>query len=234
LNIFFGSFNYPSRIYCLINCKERAVTGQEIENQINLFLQNVAMPEEFFEIIYQWIQDDFPETLDNDITVKAELENNLNKLESQTKRLLKLRVDNEITADEYAFLKENIVQRKSKLKREIILFYENSKIDKEELADYTQFLISLKKRLAKMSLVEKKETLLKLCSNLVLRGKSLYFPTVSAVFNLQEAFVVYSAYFGALEPKNRHIEYSDFRNLSELKSNLLGSLRVSRTLDCKK
>ncbi len=155
------------------NCKEKPIRGKDLEEQIMSLLERIEIPDSFHQwAIKQLKEDQAKEQIDRDEITKSHqrsMEECIRKLEN----LFNMRVDEEVSADEYTAKKEELLKEKQKYEQ--LIADSNQRIETwlERAEDLFSFAQTAKKRFEMGALEDKRDILSCLGSNLILSNRIL-------------------------------------------------------------
>lgn len=155
------------------DCTEPAISSDELESQILSVLGKITIPVQFREwAIRQLKEEHSKEKIDREEITKAH-RYNLDACSKKLDGLLTMRLNGEISAEEYAQKKNVLVQEKQKY--EGLIADTQSRIETwlERAEDMFSFAQTAQKRFETGTLEDKRYVLSCLGSNLVLAGKKL-------------------------------------------------------------
>jgi len=211
-------------------CEERAIKEAEIENQITVLLRNIEINKEFSSYFINLLKS-YNDGFAGDSKSKMKLKKQITKLKDKHLSYLDLRADGEINSDEFKLAREKTSNEIIKLEKELNqLEYSDRNLFKK-LQNEIKLLEKAQEVYLNGCKSKKNEVLTGLRSNLKLKAKKLYFSMPITLYVLDEGFKVYSAYFGALEPKKDLVKYTSYACFEELNSLLLAVVCKTRTLN---
>jgi len=156
------------------NCSQKSIEEKELEKQILDILERIEIPPEF----HQWAVEQARKESKKEIKDRNKiLENQRKAYKNCVKkidRLIEMRMNDEIDQGEFLRKKKELLEEKVKLKE--LLNDTDDRINKwvEKVEAILNFARDAKKEFEKGSLEKKRQVLLTLGSNLLLKDKKLY------------------------------------------------------------
>ena len=97
------------------HCEQPWITSDELEKQIEEKIKAVQIDDEILEICLNLVKLKHKEELDSEVKMRQKWQIDLNYVEKRLKRLLDMRIDDELTEDEYKIQKAILVEEKANL-----------------------------------------------------------------------------------------------------------------------
>ncbi len=211
-----------------MNCMEKAVKENVVEQQIQIIFERLFLDEEYYKYLINLLKRENQKKT-SETVIEKNLKQNIHKLNSNLDKYLEMRVEGELNAQEYLKLKKETQEKLKVLHVE----YQNIKYDSNQwlttLISASELMLKTQKIFKSNDDKKKNSVLSNFCSNLKLKGKKLYFIRPKALKVLDEGFKVYSAYFATLEPTKSIEKYSVFTCYEDLDARLLPVVCNART-----
>ena len=191
------------------NCSQKTIQPSEIEKQVVDILKEVSIDKDFYVWIVQCIKD-HQEEAEKD--VQAELtvmKKRRTELTTRLASLVKMRADNEISAEEMTDARKSTLADIAQVESLIAKKQDDSvnwtKISIEVLHTAAHAVEAFKKA----SEDDKKTMIRNLLSNLTLKDKKLYYTTNQTISIAQECMPVYNSLKATIEPEKSIATYSE-------------------------
>lgn len=156
-------------------CNEPGLTEKELEEMIYAKISQISIDKEVWSLGIKLLKAKNAVEFENLRTVKSYFEKDIIKLETSMERLLQMRLDEEITADEYAAQKKLIVDKKMVLK-ERIADREHTSANWLELCEkFFETAYYAREIMDSQNIDQKRELVRSVGYNLFLKDKNLQF-----------------------------------------------------------
>ena len=156
-------------------CGEEGLTEQELEQTIRNYVGKIEIDEEVWKLGVELLKAKNADELRMNAGVRKEMERERDEVEKQMERLLRLRMDNEVTADEFAGEKAKLLNRKVSLSDKLVE-RDQHPVNWLELAENFFETAYQARRIMEYGLPEEKGELVKRVGwNLILKDKKLQF-----------------------------------------------------------
>jgi len=211
-----------------MNCMEKAIKENELEQQIQTIFERLFLNEDYYKYLINLLKKENKKKT-SETVIDKKLKININRLKGKMVKYLDMRVDGELSAQEYLILKRETQEKLDLLQVE----YQNLQYESNQwittLISASELMLKTKKAFKSDDDKKKNNVLSNFRSNLKLKGKKLYFIRPKTLKVLNEGFKVYSAYFATLEPKESVGKYSVFTCYEDLDARLLPVVHFART-----
>ncbi len=183
------------RIYYICrnkSCEEKTTTEQEIENSLKIFFNKLKeLPEELINFIYSIIERIEKLENKNNVNNILNLEKNIKNKKEELKKLIRMKMNNEIDSDTFMELQKETKEEIKKL--ENIKNNYNSDDTKNKLKYYINFGKNISEIFEKSDKIKKKEIFNSISSNHSLIGGKIVIPKDSPFLNLIELSNAYTS-----------------------------------------
>jgi DNA invertase Pin-like site-specific DNA recombinase len=183
-------------------CEESPIRDSELETQVLDLLDQITIPPEFHQWAMKALREELGKEKHDDESIQAAQRKRLDVCEQQLSALLEMRLNGELTPQEYLAKKEAILQERQKI--EALLADGTNRADNwleraERLFDFAE---TAKRRFETGDLEVKREILGCLGTNLVLKNRTLHLSTVGPIAMMRELAPSVRAIHQRLEPVN--------------------------------
>ena len=156
-------------------CREEGLTELELEQTIRDYVGKIEIDEEVWKLGIELLKAKNADELRMNAGIRKEMERERDEVEKQMERLLRLRMDNEVTADEFAGEKAKLLNRKVSLSDKLVE-RDQHPVNWLELAENFFETAYQARRIMEYGLPEEKGELVKRVGwNLILKDKKLQF-----------------------------------------------------------
>lgn len=156
-------------------CSQPGVTEAELENMIKGYVSQIEIDREAWDLGVELLKAKHSKEMEIDMEVRKQLERGKDKVDLELERLLGMRLDEEITAEEYAEAKRRLVDRQIELK-EKTEDREDTSANWLELAEnFFETAFQAREILEGDNPEQKRELVRSVGWNLILRDKDLEF-----------------------------------------------------------
>lgn len=156
-------------------CSELGVTEIELEDMIRGNASKIEIDREIWQLGIELLKAKHSQEVEVDMQVRKKLEREKDRVGLELDKLLRMRLDEEITAEEYAEAKKRLVDRQIELK-EKTEDRENTSVNWLELAEnFFETAFQAREIMEKGNLEQKRDLVRTVGWNLILRDKNLQF-----------------------------------------------------------
>lgn len=156
-----------------VNCSQGSIEVRALEEQLNRFLERLAIDEETYAWALETLRSLEKESKNEDLSLHASLNDALQKNKAEIDALLDLRLRGLLTDDEYAQKKRRLAEQQLDVRRRMLHPADSANHWFEPAQRTLIFAKEAPNRFAAASDDEKREILIALCSNPVLTDKKL-------------------------------------------------------------
>ena len=156
-------------------CIQPGVTEAQLEGMLKKNISNITIDREVWQLGVELLKAKHSNEVEVDMRVRRELEKEKDKVDLELNKLLHMRLDEEITAEEYAGAKKRLVDRQVDLKVKTG-DRENTSANWLELAEnFFETAFQAREIMEKGSMEQKRDLVRAVGWNLILRDKNLDF-----------------------------------------------------------
>ena len=156
-----------------IVCKQPSITEKQLENQIVEILCSIEIPEDFKEWAKTYLIEKSKHEAKSSMAILESQQREYREVEKQLAELLDMRMNKEITSQEYAKRKKDLEEVREVMK-DVIEGSEKARDQfKKEIEEVFDFAHSAREKMEKGGIAEKREILAKLGQNLLLKDGKL-------------------------------------------------------------
>ncbi len=183
-----------------LNCSQRPMTMQEFNTQVQAMLETIAIPEGLYQAVVEYIEGSQVAEAEAAARKRDMQTASLAKTKRELENLTKMRYRDLI--DDNTFLKEQEVlqEQQIRLKQELLESTDNVDTSNKRLIELFKFAHTAAKNFPNASASKKKEMLVMLGSNCLVKDKKLFIEAVEWVKVMQKIFPPLRAEFQWLEP----------------------------------
>lgn len=156
-------------------CSQPGVTEQELEGMIKAYVSQIVIDREVWELGVDLLKVKHSQEVEQDIQTRRQFEVEKDKVERSLEKLLKLRLDEEITPEEYADQKKLLMDRKLELNEKLDDREHTSNSWLELTENFFETAFQAREVIEKGNLEQKRELVRAVGWNLILRDKYLQF-----------------------------------------------------------
>lgn len=212
-----GNIHHYTYYHCAksINpeCSQKTIGDTDLEKQIIEMLDNIEIPPEFHEWAIKYLQEEQgKETVDREDILKLQ-QKKLNACVKKKDSLFEMRINNEIDAGEYRQRKELLIEEEQKLGQLIADTHNRARTWLDNAEQLFSFAETAKTRFETGSLIEKREILACLGSNLTLMDRELSIQLKSPLKIIATLASEVQALHSRLEPLQGKTEQRDMEVL---------------------
>lgn len=210
------------------NCTQKSITETQIRSSIIEKLNSVEIGKDFWEFSLLALKE-LNKPTQEDKNTCMRLSKRKTELENRTQNLIKLRADGEISKDQLQNMQESIYKEIQTIDTKIEDL-QGEKRDWVSLAEKNiDFAYRAKTAFKKGCLDKKRQVVKGFGSNLILKDKSLYFPTLLALNSIKDCERAYKHELSKVEPKKDVVNKGSFKHFDSLFTTLLPQLNTIRT-----
>lgn len=215
-----GNIHKYTYYHCTKNkevpCSQKTIRKEDLEKQIELILKDIKIPEEFKDWALKAIKKENKKENKDRISVVSSQQRQYNLCSRKLDKMIDMRINEELTEEEFLERKKNILQEKNRLKG-LLEFSDNRQNTWiENISDLLSFSVKAKDRFENGTLEDKKTVLSRLGSNLILKDNILELQIKKPLLLIREVVPEINKIHNSLEPlKNEDIK----AKLEELYSN---------------
>ena len=187
-----------------IDCTQPYIKEADLEEQIIEIVSSIEIPEEFKEWASKYLIEKANYEAGNAIHILGSQQTEYNNIERNLSDLLSLRVQQEITSEEYAEKKKVLIEKRDSLKE--LLDYSESTRDtfKAQIIETFDFAHSARMKFEQGTIEEKREILSKLGQNLLLDDGKL-------TIDLKKSFLVFKKSKDTSYARDKRLEPVDIK-----------------------
>lgn len=190
-------------------CSQRPINEKVLEKQILMLFKAISIDHEFYlsakEVINSYNKK-IISTVEDKIAL---LKRDISGFERKIKNLTLLRAANEIEAEEYKELKQDLLEQIQEAECTISEIENANEYNTADKLEYLKVSENLLSRFEKGTTEVKKLLVSKFSSNLTLKDKNLYFSMPSALYDILLQYKAYKAKKQGLEPEKSLIYSQD-------------------------
>ena len=188
------------------NCSQKTIRDTELERQIIDILDKIEIPSTFHQWAIKYLKEEqSKETVDREEILSSQ-QKRLDDCKRKLNSLFEMRINGEIDASEYIQRKEKLTEEKQRVEQLIADNNHRFETWLDNAEKLFSFAETAKKRFESGNLVEKREILACLGSNLILMDRNLN-------IQLQEPLSIFTKYVPEL--KTLHNRFEPLQNKSE-------------------
>ncbi len=183
-----------------LNCRQRPMTMQEFNAQVQAILETIAIPEGLYQVVTEYIEGSHAAEAEAAARKRDMQTASLAKTKRELENLTKMRYRDLI--DDNTFLKEQEVlqEQQIRLKQELLESTDSADTSNKRLIELFRFAHIAAKNFPNTSARKKKELLVTLGSNCLVKDKKLFIEAEKWVKVMQKIFPPLRAEFQRLEP----------------------------------
>ena len=203
------------------DCSQKSIEQKELEKQIIEILDKIRIPDEFHKLIMEKLKTESKkERKDRNMILenqKKVYKNCVNKID----RLIEMRMNNEITAQEFSEKKLSL--EKEKMKIQELLNDSDKRVNQwvEKAETIFNFAKDAKRKFETGTIKEKKEILLLLGSDLILKDGKLLISIQKPLFLIEKATQEVKRIKRKLEPLKNHLNKGEIDKIYSQNPRLL-------------
>lgn len=156
-------------------CREEGMTDPELEQAIGEYMAKIEIDEDVWKLGIELLEAKNADRLEENARMRRQLEREREEVEAQMEKLLRLRMDEEITADEYAMEKSKMLDRKVGVSEKLIDRDQNTANWLELAENFFETAYSVRRLMEFGNPMEKRELVKAVGWNLILIDKKLQF-----------------------------------------------------------
>ncbi len=159
-----GTVNYRIYYRCTrrkvnIECKQKSIRKELLEEQITEVLEGVTMPESFVQWAIQWLKDNNDESMTKEQSVLNEQKISLDKLNDQLHRLLDMQLNGLIDIDTFKIKNETLMEEKRQISKQIKLGINSQAYRVDKTIEVFELCKNINGRFANLSYPARKQIL---------------------------------------------------------------------------
>jgi DNA invertase Pin-like site-specific DNA recombinase len=184
------------------NCSEPPIRDSELETQILDLLDQITIPPEFHQWAMKYLKEDMGKEQQDRESILESQRKRMDACQKQIDTLMEMRMNGELTPQEYLGKKESLIQDRQKI--EALLADGKNRADTwlDRAEKFFAYAETAKRRFEAGSLQAKREILAFLGTNLVLKVRTLHLETVKPLVLIKEIAPEVRALHKRLEPIN--------------------------------
>lgn len=170
-----GKYVYLSCSHAKGNCEEKEVSEAKVMPEIEKAIDKIVIPSEYIPAIFENLRKYAIQEGNFNVIVNNRADSEIKKIDSKLQRLLELRMNNELSPEEYAEHKNRFIKQKEEFEREKV----SNTIPTDEFVLSMETIVKMSQNILKIfksSKVEEKNKILNiLLWNLTLKKKRIDF-----------------------------------------------------------
>ena len=156
-------------------CDQPGVTAEELEEMLKHYISQINIDQQEWELGMELLQAKYSHHMDLQVQIRQQLQSQYENVDQELAKLLKLRMNEEITAEEYADSKKDLIDRKVSNKDKIADHQQGTDNWLERAENFVNTCFRAKETMEGKKPEPKKELVSSVGWNLVLNEKRLLF-----------------------------------------------------------
>lgn len=185
-----------------VKCKQKSITLLDLEEQIIELVSSIEIPIEFRDWAVKYLTEKSKTESETSLQILESKQKEYKRLEKQLADLLTMRMNNEISSEEYLDIKVEVKAKRDELKDELSADEQNREAYLKKIEDVFNFATSVRERFENGGLTVKREILSLLGQNLMLNNRKL-------CIDLEKPFLIFKEGKNPEYVKNRRLEPVD-------------------------
>jgi site-specific DNA recombinase len=157
------------------NCKQSAITAEELENQLTTAIGQIKISRDVWELGIKLLKSKNKEETNKYDSQLKSLNQKLAKIQERKSKLITMRADEEITKDEFATQKGEILNEEIKIKSLINDYSDSSNSWLERAEEFLNIAFYVRDILEHGTISEKRNLIITVGENFILKDKKLTF-----------------------------------------------------------